>query len=298
MRFKGHDLNLLVAAEALLTARNVTRAAERLNLSQSATSSALARLREQFEDELLVPVGRGFRLSQRAEVLLPSLRSILGRIDSEVIGGAPINPQDAVRHIRLMASDYVALTKLASGLDALGREAPGLTFEINRITDTPFSAIEQYDVDLLIAPDVFISQKHPSSMYFDDDYVALVDRKGPWNATNLTREAFFEAPQVAVQFELRGNPTHDDRILEQRGEAKQVFVAVPSHALVPYFLVGSDRIATIHRKQAEIFARQFPLKVLELPIEIPPLTEMFQWHKANEDDAVLRFVRERLTALG
>ena len=297
MRFKGYDLNLLVAAEILLTERNVTRAAERLNLSQSATSSALARLREQFDDELLVPVGRGFQLSSRAEELLPSLRSILGRIEFEIIGGSIIEPQDAKRHVRLMASDYVALTKIAPGLNALAREAPGLTFEINRMTDRPFSSIEQYDVDLLIAPDVFISQKHPSSVYFDDDYVVLTSRESKWLNIGMTRESYFAAPQVAVKFELRGKPTHDDRFLEQHGQSKQVFATVPSHALVPYFLIGSDRIATIHRKQAEIFARLFPLEILELPIEIPNLTEMFQWHTTNNDDSVLRYVRERLSQL-
>lgn len=298
MRFKGYDLNLLVAAEALLTERNVTRAAERLNLSQSATSSALARLREQFEDELLVPTGRGFRLSSKAEELLPSLRSILGRVEFEIIGGSIIKPQDAKRHVKLMASDYVALTKIAPGLDALAREAPSLTFEINRMTDRPSLSIEQYDVDLLIAPDVFISQKHPSSFYFDDDYVVLAGRENPWSDRGMSRESYLAAPQVAVQFELRGNPAHDDRFLQQRGESKKIVVTVSSHALVPYFLVGSDRIATIHRKQAEIFARLFPLEIIELPVEIPNLTEMFQWHKSNEDDAVLRYVRERLSELG
>ena len=297
MRFKGHDLNLLAAAEVLLTERNVSRAAERLNLSQSATSSALARLREQFDDELLVPAGRGFRLSARAEQLLPRIRSILGRVEYEIIGGSIQEPRDAARHVRLMASDYVSLTTLAPGLARLSHEAPGLTFEITRMTDRPSLAIEQYDVDLLIAPDVFNSQKHPSSVYFDDDYVILTSSESPWLDGGMTRESYFAAHQVAVQFELRGNPTHDDRFLEQLGQRKQVFVTVSSHALVPYFLVGSDRIATIHRKQAEIFTRLFPLEILELPIEIPSLTEMFQWHSANDDDAVLRYVRERLSEL-
>ncbi|MEO1190942.1 MAG: LysR family transcriptional regulator [Pseudomonadota bacterium] len=297
MRFKGHDLNLLAAAEVLLTERNVSRAAERLNLSQSATSSALARLREQFGDELLVPVGRGFRLSARAEQLLPRIRSILGRVEDEIIGGSILEPRDATRHIRLMASDYVSLTALAPGLAQLSREAPGLTFEITRMIDRPFVAIEQYDVDLLVAPDVFISQKHPSRIYFDDDYVILTSRDSPWLKGRMTPERYFEAPQVIVQFEFRGNPAHDDRFLEQQGHRKRVSLAVSSHALVPYFLVGSDRIATIHRKQAEIFTQLFPLVILELPIKIPGLTEMFQWHAANDDDAVLHYVRERLSAL-
>lgn len=298
MRFKGYDLNLLVAAEILLTERNVTRAAERLKLSQSATSSALARLRDQFDDELLVPVGRGFRLSSKAEDLLPRLRSILGRVESEIIGGSIVEPQDATRHVRLMASDYVALTKLAPGLDVLAREAPGLTFEINRMTDRPSLSIEHYDVDLLVAPDVFISQKHPSSVYFDDDYVILTRKENPFLEGDITRESFLAAPQVAVQFEMRGNPAHDDRFLEQQGLRKRVCVTVSSHALVPYFLAGSDRIATIHRKQAEIFACLFPLQIVELPIDIPDLTEVFQWHRTNDDDAVLRYIRERLKQLG
>ena len=297
MRFKGHDLNLLAAAEVLLTERNVSRAAERLNLSQSATSSALGRLREQFDDVLLVPAGRGFRLSSRAEQLLPRIRSILDRIEADLIGQEVPEPQNATRHIRIMASDYVSLTALAPALAHLSHEAPGLTFEIVRMIDSPSLAIERYDVDLLVTPDVFASPAHPTIPYFDDDYVVLACREGIWGQASIELEDYFTAPQVTVQFEMRGKAPHDDRYLAESGQQKRITITVPSHALVPHFIVGTDRIATVQRRQAEIFAPLYELKILEIPIEIPLLREVFQWHSTNEDDAVLKYMRERVREL-
>ena len=293
MRYKGIDLNLVAALEVLLTERNVTRAAVRLNLSQSATSSALARLREQLNDALLVQAGRDLRRSAFAEELLPKLRAILAQVDSNLINVRVGDPRKAHRLVRIMASDYVALTMLGRCFAAVSAEAPGITFDVVPVEDGPWKAIEDYSVDMLITLDLYVSDQHPSELFFEDDYVALACAGNAAVVDRLTLEEYLSLPHVSVRFQTEGALTHDERFLEQTGLQKAKAVTVRSHALVPYFIVGTQRIATLQRRQAAIFARLFPLKLLELPVQVPSIREVFQWHQSNDGDLVLNYLRQR-----
>ncbi|RZN31442.1 LysR family transcriptional regulator [Bradyrhizobium sp. Leo121] len=296
VRFKGLDLNLLAALEALLTEQNVTQAAARLNLTQSATSSALARLREQLGDELLVQTGRSLAPSPYAMELLPKVRAILQRIERDVLRKSGSDPRAATRRVRIMASDYVSIVSLAPGLARLADAAPGLSFEIVRISDTPHEAIESYSVDLLIAPDVFISARHPSAEFFRDDYVALGCANNRSLYEDLSLEDFLAMPHVIVRFQQNGNPTHDDHFLQRHGHLKVMSVSVPSHALIPYMLEKTARVSVVQRKQAVEFCGKFALKFIELPAQIPQIVEVFQWHQSNAADQVLQYVRGELLA--
>ena len=299
MRYKGLDLNLLAALEVLLSERNVTRAAGRLNLTQSATSSALARLREQFGDDLLIPAGRDLRRSALAEEILPKVRAILAQVDNNLLRDRNIDPRVVRRDVRIMASDYVALTVLGPGLAKIASEAPGLHFEIVPVTDAVALAIENYSIDLLIAPDVYVSSRHPSAFFFYDDYVALACIKNTRLSGVLAKDEYLSTPQVSVRFQLAGALPHDEKSLEQDGNFKMITITVRSHALMPYFVMETSRIATLQRRQGEIFARQFPLKILELSeeIAIPPIREMFQWHESNNGDPVLDYVCNTLRTI-
>ncbi|MEC4511813.1 LysR family transcriptional regulator, partial [Klebsiella pneumoniae] len=110
MRFNKLDLNLLVALDALLSEQNISRAAEKIHLSQSATSNALARLREYFDDELLVQVGRKMEPTPRAEALKDAVRDILVRVDATVAAQPEFGPAQANRLFRLFVSDYTMTT--------------------------------------------------------------------------------------------------------------------------------------------------------------------------------------------
>src|SRR6267142_5356873 len=113
MHLRGLDLNLLVALDALLDERNVTRAAERVNISQSGMSAALARLREYFDDQLLVPLGRKMVLTSLAQTFLAPVREIVLRAHTLIDATPGFNPVTAQRRFTIMASDYVARVLLA-----------------------------------------------------------------------------------------------------------------------------------------------------------------------------------------
>jgi LysR family nod box-dependent transcriptional activator len=225
----GIDLNLLAALEVLLTERNVTRAAARLNLSQSATSSALARLREQLDDELLVQAGRELHRSPFAEEILPRLRAVLAHVDSNLINLRVIDPRKALRNVRVMVSDYVALAMLARCLAEISTEAPGISFDIVPVSNNPSKVIEDYSVDLLITLDIYVSKQHPSTLFFEDDYVALACASNEALVDRMTVDEYLSLPQVSVRFQRESGLTHDEWFLEQSGLRKVTAVTVRSH---------------------------------------------------------------------
>lgn len=294
MRFNGYDLNLLVALEVILTEKNVTRAAKKLNLSQSATSNALARLRLQFNDELLMSSGKTFHRTARADELLKKVRPILAQIEKEVILETSTDPRTAERYIKIIASDYVSLTALGQSLKIIHHEAPGLRFEVSRMHDTPSLLLEKYDIDFLITLDIFAAPSHPYFTYFEDEYVGLVAKENMTLKKKLTQDEYLAMPHIVVRFESGGAPTHDDRYFEQLGLNKNIYAVIPSHALIPYFLAHTDFIATVQRRQAETFIKHFPLKIVELPLTIPPIKEIIQWHAARDGDQILQWLRGRL----
>src|SRR5579872_2823544 len=130
MDFRGLDLNLLVAMDALFAERSVSRAGERLHLSQSATSGALARLRYTFRDPLLVPVGRTMALTPLAEGLVGPIREFLLRAEFILHASPVFDPATSPRKFRLMMSDYVETVVMTEALPRIQKVAPGITFEL------------------------------------------------------------------------------------------------------------------------------------------------------------------------
>ena len=295
MRFQRLDLNLLVALDALLEGRSVTLAAERLCLSQSATSSALARLREYFGDELLVPVkGRNMVLTARAEQLLAPVQAVLKQIRSTIAVTPPFDPAESDRTVTLMASDYVTEVVLASVLQEVGAVAPNMRFDILPVSDAPVDALEHGEIDLLLTIDFAISADHPSQLLFEDDYVVIGWAGNPAMSREMTRELYFELGHVTARFGKSRVPAFEDWFMRRQTQQRRVNVVSPCFMSVPSLVVGSDRIATMHRRLALRLAGYYPIVIKPVPFAIPPIREVAQWHISNNNDPAIRWFVERL----
>src|SRR6185436_8079299 len=130
MHLDGLDLNLLVVLDSLFCERNVTRAGERIHLSQSATSGALSRLREFFKDDLLVPVGRKMVLTPLAEELALPVRQLLLQAEAIIHRSPHFSAETSQRTFRLVMSDYVATVLMSRALPEIQRQAPGIAIEV------------------------------------------------------------------------------------------------------------------------------------------------------------------------
>ena len=296
------DLNLLVALDALLTERNVTRAGNRLNLSQSAMSGALARLRHHFRDELLVPVGRRMMLTPVADGLVAPVRDILLKVRGTLGSKPRFEAATAARHLSLAVSDYVTEILLADVLRAARCEAPLITFDLRPVGRRASEDLESGELDFLISPDGYVSSSQPTEVLFEDTYTCVVWSGNKSIGKTLTLEHYMKLGHVAVNVAGNEPPmNYDEQFLRRSNFKRRVEVSVPAFSLAPQLVVGTDRVATLTTRLAAKCAKILPLRLLPLPIAMPPMVEMLQWHKVHEYDpahhwfrGLLRTVVQRL----
>jgi DNA-binding transcriptional LysR family regulator len=289
------DLNLLVALDALLTERNVTRAGGRLNLSQSAMSGALARLRHYFRDELLVPVGRQMALTPVAETLVEPVRDILVRIRGTLGSKPQFEPLTATRHISLAVSDYVADILMADVLRRARLEAPYITFELRGVGRRATEDLESGELDFLISPDGYVSPSHPTEILFEDTYTCVAWAGNESIGSSLTLEEYLNAGHVVVNVaggEAPGN--YDEQFLRRSSFKRRVEVSVPTFSLAPHLVVGTGRLTTLTTRLAVKCAERLPLKLLPMPVAMPPMMEMLQWHRVHDYDPASQWFRRLL----
>lgn len=291
MRFNKLDLNLLVALDALLTERSITRAAERLNLSVSATSNALGRLRDYFDDELLVQVGRKMDTTPRAEALREPVRDILLRVDMTVSAVPVFDPAQSDREFRIFASDYTQLT-LGPHLFALNR-AHSSRARIRFLQQAADSVnqLERGEVDLLIIPARFGSHDHPQEVLFEDDFCCVVWQESPLAKGPLTLARYLDAAHVMMQPPTTNTLSFEAMQAESQGIKRRIGATSYSFAAMPAFVVGTDMIATLHRRLALQAVRTFPLVIRPEPVPMGQMRQMMQWHKYRTQDSGLVWLR-------
>jgi DNA-binding transcriptional LysR family regulator len=295
MRFKNLDLNLLVALHALLTERSISRAAEKIHLSQPAASNALARLRDYFEDDLLVSSGRQLLLTPRAEELIDPVRDVLMRIDSTITTRAVFEPASETQDFTLLASDFTTTVLIPPLLAALFGEAPGVRIHLRNQTERPDEVLDQRKADFLIIPSQFLSKDHPSVALFEEDYVCVTWDGHARVHDRLTLDDYLSCGHVAASFtgERQGS-TFDSWFMNSFDVERRVEVTAPTMAALPALVIGTDRIATVHRRVAERAQAYLPVRLWAPPIKIPRLVQMLQWHKYKNNDPAIAWMRQRL----
>jgi LysR family transcriptional regulator, nod-box dependent transcriptional activator len=291
MRFNRLDLNLLVALDALLTDQNITRASERLHLSQSAMSGALARLREHFQDELLVQVGRRMTPTPLAEKLVKPVRDILAQIQATVERRPTFDPATSDRRFSLMVSDYITTVLMSNVLQRAAREAPGVSFELLFPDSAQLEILDSGEIDFLVTPREYISSEHPALDLIEETYACVVWDQNPLSASEMTFDQYLSAGHVVVRFGKMRVPSFDEWFFARFGVSRRVEVVAQSFNAVPQLLIGTQRIATMHRRLALHYQQLLPLRLLPPPIEIPKLTECIQWHKAHDSDGGIVWLR-------
>ncbi|MBA2960486.1 MULTISPECIES: LysR family transcriptional regulator [Ramlibacter] len=296
MRYQRIDLNLLIALDALLAERSVTRAAERMHMTQSAMSNVLARLREYFDDQLLVPVGRTLRPTPRAESLVQPVRDIILKVDSTLGVRPEFEAATAQRHFTIIASDYLSHVMLTEVLRRIALVAPGLSFDIRPTSATMAQDLDQGRADFLIVPAHLTLADHPQAVLFEDTYQVVACAQHPDLAHGLSLEQYQFFGHVVYQQERGSNPWFEQWYANEHGQTRRIEVITHGFALIPRFLVGTRRVATVQTRLAMQFQQFMPVRLLPPPIETPRLTEVLQWHRYRADDPGVQWVRDQIIA--
>jgi LysR family transcriptional regulator, nod-box dependent transcriptional activator len=299
MRFNKLDLNLLVALDALMTLRSVSRAAEQLSMSQSAMSNALARLRDHFDDELLVQVGRNMELTPRAEGLQDAVRDVLVRVDTTIRAKPEFDPTRSDRVFRIFISDYTMVTLMPHLLALAANVSHSVRFEFLPQQNQPQRLLDRGEADLLVIPEIYCSQDHPTDKLLDETFCCIVWRDGPLAAPERSPrgkmhvDAYRSAGHVVFQ-PPGAAPSFEGSTMQKKGIVRRVEVSTFSFVGALSLVVGTNRVATVHRRLAHHGQKFLPIKLLEPPIPLPTMTQVMQWHKYRTNDPGLVWLRALL----
>lgn len=288
MRFDRLDLNLLVALDVLLDERSVSAAARRLCLSQPAVTGALNRLREYFDDDLLVPTGRRMLPTPKAGELATPVRRALMQIRAEITQPGDFDPQTARRRFTLVLSDYAFTILFADVIAAAAREAPGISFELFALDARSLERLERAEVDLVVNVSQFSIGTHPQLPLFRDEEVVI-----SWTGAGheeIDADAFFAAGHALAVFGPDRQPTIYDIAIERLGRERRVELIVPTFSALPQAITGTPRLATMHRLYAEHFAKAYHIVIHPAPIFLPEVVLIAQWHQIRERDPGLQWL--------
>ncbi len=296
MDIRNVDLNLLVALDALLAERSVSRAAVRLHLSQPATSALLARLRELFGDPLLLRSARSMLPTPRALELLGPVKQVLDEIDAIVQPRTAFEPASAVHTFTLSASDYVEYALLPTLVDFLERKAPGVRLAVRPLDlQTVAKQMESGEVDLCITG----LQNAPAGMHqqplYSERMVSVVRRKHPGVGARLTLEKFCSLEHILVSVRGSGFSARIDEALTALGRKRRARLAVPHFLLVPEIVARSDMISALPERLARGYANK--LRIFEPPLKIEGFTVGQIWHERNQREPAQLWLREVLLEL-
>jgi DNA-binding transcriptional LysR family regulator len=297
MALGGTDLNLLLPLKVLLEEGNVTRAGQRLELSQPAMSAALARLRRRFDDELLVRSGRDYELTPFARDLLPEVQHALRLMGAALHLEDEFDATTSRRTFRLAMSDYAIAVLHEPLVRLVEAEAPGVRLSIEPLTpgvrESPTTLIEH---DALIAP-LGIGFPGESRAFWRDRMVILADRANPRVDGGLTLDDLAALPHAAASFGP-GVLTPVDRAFGELHVDRRIALQVYGFLPLAFVIEGTDMVAVVPERLARVVARDDgPLTVVELPFEELVLAEGYWFAPDRLSDPAHRWLFGRFDAV-
>lgn len=290
VRFNKLDLNLLVALDAMLNERSISKAAQQVHLSQSAMSASLARLREYFNDPLLVQVGRQMELTPRATVLKDAVHDLLMRANTVLTAEPGFDAAASDRQFSLLLSDYTNTLLLPLVLRLAQEEAPHVRFDFvpQDRRQLPHLLLERGEADMLLIVESFASAEHPSERVLEDEFVCIADARNTALTGTLSLAQYQDMGHVVV------NPGLDSIFLQEAGITRKEEVKTFGFTSLPRLVMGSRRIGTLQSRLARLAIDTYglPIRALPMPIELPKLRIVMQWHRYRDLDPGLFWLRD------
>lgn len=293
------DLNLLYVLVALDESRSVSGAAVKLSKSQPAVSSALARLREFFNDPLFVRSGNNMQPTPRALSLVESARFVLGRVGSDIVAAPSFDPATSQQPINLALSDVGEIVFLPALLKKLRKLAPrAMVRSVSLPANDVASGLESGAIDLAMGyfPDL---KKHNffQQTLFSDTFASLLRADHPVSASKLTLKQYLQLEHVVVRAESRTEEVIE-RYLARKKIRRQIVLTTPHFSSAPIIVAQSDLIVTVPEPLARYFSSvSAQLRMVGLPFEAPRIDLKQSWHRKFHHDERNRWLRSVIAGL-
>jgi LysR family nod box-dependent transcriptional activator len=295
MNLGSVDLNLLVALNALLAERNVTRAADRVGLSQPGMSSALARLRKLFDDPLLVREGTTLVATARAEALVQPVREALDIIQRALDARLDFDPSTGECTVTVSCSDYSVLMLIGPLVRRLAAEAPGVTIQIRPRSPDPSRVLRDGAADLVIEPTAIMGEASlPSQPLFADRWLCCVWEGNSQVGDELSLDTYLRLGHVVYSMAADLPAAIVDTYLARTAPPRRVESIVESFLLAPALLQGTDLITLVLERSVPHLPSTAAIRLLEPPLELPPLIQRLWWSPHRTTDPALTWVRAKI----
>jgi LysR family transcriptional regulator, mexEF-oprN operon transcriptional activator len=286
------DLNLLVALDVLIAEASVTKAAERLNMSQSAMSYALKRLRIILDDDILIRTSREMEVTPYARQISDRVHQILTEIESTLLSKEIFNPATAQETFRIAASDYVEATIGINLIQQLITQAPGIRIRISNLNkETVMDALDNNRIDLIINARLPLKSWHVEQNLYREEFVCVVRSND--ELTELSMEDYLLRSHLLVSLrdDFQGAV---DTILERQQQSRQVIWSTPHFMAIPFLLANSDCVALLPRRMAQQCAKAMDSKLLPPPMAMEGFTVSMIWHQRNTNRPQHQWLREQI----
>lgn len=295
MQLQGVDLNLLVALEALLSERSVTRAGARLGLTASATSHALGRLRATFGDELLVRTRGGMIPTARGEQLLVPLRAALRDVGALLSNSARFDPRTSRREFVLASTDYIEAVLLPPLLARVSAAAPGVQLRVHPLVSDVAAPLETGAITVALGV-VFENSPGLQQQALFSEEMVLVCRKGhPEVKRTIDLATYLRLRHVLVSVR-GGSQSVVDEQLAELGHARQIALVVPHFLAAPLIVASSDLVLTTPARLVRRLGPALDLRTLAPPLAVPGFTVRQVWHERHQDDPGHLWLRQQIFA--
>ena len=288
------DLNLLVVLDVLLREKSVARTATRLNLTSSAVSHALKRLRLLFDNELLVRDGRRMVPTARAQALTETLPTLLNSIERTLTEPEAFDPASSMRVFRLAAPDFISalIPKL---LERIGREAPAIQVEVSALPVSGMSDLKQGRYDALIAPSFKRSDELRGTVLGSWPWVAFGRKDHPAFA-DWSLKAWASFPHLQIGSGVSTGPSPIDRTVAPHGVTRRIGAVLTHFTMAPPVLAQTDMLLSVPSVALRDAARAYGLAQRDLPFDAPSLELTLFVSASTGDEPEIRWFREHVAA--
>lgn len=288
---KNSDLNLLKTLNALIETRSVTRAAERLGLTQPAVSGMLTRLREMFDDPLFIRTQRGILPTPRAEALAVPLRQALNGIEALLAPEAFV-PAKASMTVSIAATDYAQKAVLLPFMALLSQEAPEIRLSVRPVETEMLSAqMESGVLDMALITPEMASDTMRCRTLFEESYVCIMREGHPEAKVPLDIERFCKVSHALMSHDGSKFQGATDLALRKAGRSRHVTAAVPSFLVLIELVRQSDLVSLV---PARLVEKAHGLLVQPPPLPVPGFTKVLAWHERLQEDPAHKWLREKL----
>jgi len=292
---KSLDLNLLVALKALLEEKHVTRAADRIGLSQPAMSRTLARLRTMFNDPLLVKGAKGLCLTAKAKELYQPLKTILIDV-AQLVSPTIFEPAAIQKEIIIATRDYESTVILPDIINAVNKEAPNLSFRIIPIAGDDLTPLEHQEIDFVIAG----SESQSTTLFrytlFKDRFICLGSTKNTMLHEKLTLSKYLSMRHCLVTIRNTGQGIVDD-VLQRKKMKRNIHVRISHFLAAADVVANTDMIITLPYRLGAYLAQQKKYIMLEPPLKLPEFPIYLYWHLRNQHNPLNQWLRKMIRSV-